>query len=186
VGGGRRIRPGAVVAVVAVVAFGVWYFAIRDSGGSSEPVTIATGGKAIGPIATTPSELSALAANLAHPSYWAGEQSGTRLELSRTKDARIYVRYLTGNAQIGVPKAGYLTVGTYPVTDAYSALQSLAEKPGAIVKDVADGGLAVTQANTATSVYLAYPDQDIQIEVYDPDAAKAMDLVTSGAIQPVG
>jgi len=175
-----------VVAVAAVVAFGVWYFAIRDSGGSSEPATIATGGKAIGPVATTESELSALADKLDQPIYWAGEQPGARLELSRTKDARIYVRYLTGNAKIGVRKAGYLTVGTYPFKDAYTALQALAEKPGATVNDVADGGLAVAQANTATSVYLAYPDQDIQIEVYDPNAKQALDLATSGAIQPVG
>jgi len=174
-----------VVAVAAVVAFGVWYFAIRDSGGSSEPATIATGGKAIGPVATTESELSALADKLDQPIYWAGEQSGTRLELSRTKDARIYVRYLTGNAKIGVRKAGYLTVGTYPFKDAYTALQAVSQTPGATVENVADSGLAVSKPDQPTSVYLAYPDEDFQVEVYDPDAAQAMDLVTSGAVQPV-
>jgi hypothetical protein len=35
-------------------------------------------------------------------------------------------------------------------------------------------------------VYLAYPDVDLQIEVFDPTGGRARQLVTSGQIVPVG
>lgn len=36
-----------------------------------------------------------------------------------------------------------------------------------------------------TSVYFARPDQDFQVEVYDPHPGEALRLIKSGAIEPV-
>lgn len=178
----RHVRIGAVVAVAAVVAFLVWYFAIRDGGGGNTSSALV----GVGPVAASQADLVDLSGSLDQPVYWAGKQPGTtQLELTQTQDGNVYVRYLTNNAPVSSAKPSYLTVGTYPFPDAYHALQVIAKRPGGIEKDVADDGLVVTNRNSPKSVYLAYPDQDVQVEVYDPHPAKALELVTSGAIAPV-
>ena len=51
---------------------------------------------------------------------------------------------------------------------------------------VTGGGIAFYSKSAPTSVYVAYPGSNVQIEVYDPSAAQAAQLVTSGKIVPVG
>lgn len=126
-----------------------------------------------------------MSSELHQPVYWAGARSGSRLELTRTKDGEIYVRYLTGTAKLGDSRAAFLTVGTYPFADAYQAVKKISKKPGATVEHNPDGGLVVTNPDSPTSVYLAYPDQDFQVEVYDPDPKRALGLATSGAVRPI-
>ena len=48
-----------------------------------------------------------------------------------------------------------------------------------------DGGLVVATKGSPSNVYIAYPDSDQQIEVFDPDPARALELATSGAIVPI-
>jgi len=182
----RGVRVGAVIAVAAVAAFLVWYFAIRDTssdngGGGSSAQNI------VGPVAANETDLSNLAKKDNQPIYWAGNQPGTSdLELTKTADGNVYVRYLTGKATIGTPKPSYLTVGTYPFGNSVHAIDVIAKEPGAKTFNVAGGGTAVQNSSAPTSVYVAYPDEkSFEIEVYDPDPAKALDLVKSGDIQPV-
>ena len=47
------------------------------------------------------------------------------------------------------------------------------------------GGVAFYSRKAPTSVYLAYPGSDVQVEVYDPWAPGARRLVRSGAVAPV-
>lgn len=185
----RGIRIGAVVAVAAAAAFLVWYFAIRDTGngdgggggGSSAAKNI------VGPEPASQADISGLAKKNGQPIYWAGDQSGTSdLELTQTANGNVYVRYLTGNAPIGTPKPSYLTVGTYPFQNATHAIDVISKRPGGKTFNVPNGGTAVQNSSSPTSVYVAFPDEKgYEIEVYDPDPAKAVDLVKSGAIQPV-
>ena len=184
----RGVRIGAVIAIAAVVAFLVWFFAIRDTGdddnggGGSQ-----TAQNTLGPVAATEADLTDLAKKNDQPVYWAGDQPGTSdIELTQTADGNVYVRYLTDNADIGTPKPSYLTVGTYPFGDALHAIKVIAKEPGAQTYDVPNNGLAVQNTSSPTSVYVAYPDdKSYEIEVYDPDPAKALELVQSGDIQPV-
>jgi hypothetical protein len=182
----RGVRIGAVIAVAAVAAFLVWYFAIRDTGNSG-----GGGGNAaknvVGPDAATQVEISDLGKKNGQPIYWAGNQPNTSdLELTQTADGNVYVRYLTGNAPIGTPKPSYLTVGTYPFQNSLHAIDVISKEPGARTFNVANGGTAVQNSSSPRSVYVAYPDEKgFEIEVYDPDPAKALDLVKSGDIQPV-
>jgi hypothetical protein len=50
---------------------------------------------------------------------------------------------------------------------------------------VVGGGFAFADEKRPTSVYLAFPDLDLQIEVYDPKPGRAQQLVASGQIAPV-
>jgi hypothetical protein len=178
----RGVRLAAVIAVAALAGFLVWYFATRDTGGGSSQ----SPSNVVSPVAATEADIADLAKQEGRPIYWAGPQPRTTtLELTETADKNVYVRYLTGNAQVGNQDADFLTIGTYPFPDAYHALQVIANQPGGERHRIADGGLAVQNKSSPTSVYLAYPNQDIEIEVYDPDPKRALSLVTSGAVRRV-
>jgi hypothetical protein len=148
------------------------------------PVGIATAGRATA-TAVTPEEIEAAATRARHPIFWAGQQTNSTYELTRTSDGRIYVRYLPAGVEVGDARPSFLTVGTYPQADALAALKASAEKDGSETIDLDGGGLAVI-AEKPTSAYLAYPRQPLLVEVYDPDAARVRELVTSGRIAPVG
>jgi hypothetical protein len=174
-----RPRIGAVVAVAALVGLLVW-IAIGDD----EDSTPASEGTP--PVATTEADLLTFSGEAGHPVYWAGDIEGTRLEEHRSADGDIFVRYLTGDAEIGDPRQDYLTIGTYPVADAYDVLQRQAEQPGSVTSHTPDGGFVLTNENNLNSVYIAFQAQDLEIEVYDPDPKRAFKLATSGEIVPVG
>jgi hypothetical protein len=131
-------------------------------------------------------ELTLLAGSVGHPIYWAGARSGARYELSRTKDGRVFVRYLPQGVKLGDPKPNYLSVGTYPQAQAFETLKATAKKQEVRTIKLRGGGLAFADKSHPTSVYLAYPGSPYQIEVFHPSAARARQLVASGKIMPVG
>ena len=107
-------------------------------------------------------------------------------EVTQTSDGRIYVRYLPAGVKVGDARPDYLTVGTYPVTGALAKLKATTAKSGAESIKLPRGGLASIDKSTPTSVYVAYPGSDSQVEVYDPAAAQARTVVTSGRLVPLG
>jgi hypothetical protein len=173
-----------VIAVAIAAGFLVWYFAIRDTGGGENAGSTATA-PGSEPVQASVADLVALSRSLGHPIYWAGPQSNARLELT-VKQGDVYLRYLTGNAAIGDQTPKFLSIGTYPYPNAYTTIQALAKHSAERSKPVPGGGLAVTSAQTPTSVYVAYPNQDLEVEVYDPSPARALDIATSGAIAAIG
>jgi hypothetical protein len=128
-------------------------------------------------------DLRGLASALGHPVYWAGPIPGTRLELTRTSDGRIYIRYLPAGVSVG-DRHAHVTVGTYPVHNAFAAVQTVGKRPGAQRVSVS-GAMAVVDPTHPTSVYLASRGSNFQVEVFAPSAALARELVASGRIVPV-
>jgi hypothetical protein len=177
------VRIGAVVAIAALVAFLVWLLVIRDDSGSGSPSQPSA--TPIAPVAATPGRLRDLSVEVGRPIYWLGPQVNTVYELQRTSQDRIYVRYLPPNASVGTKQAAYALVGTYPVQNAYSVLKGLAKSSDEATFTAPHGAIAVYSNSRPTNIYLAYPGSDVQIEVYDPDAARARSLVTSGRVVPV-
>jgi hypothetical protein len=138
------------------------------------------------PRVASAAQLRDLSASVGHDVYWAGSPAaGTELELTHQADGRIYVRYLTGDAQAGDARARFTTVGTYPVPAALAALRKQARQPTAVTRTLPGGGLAYLDADRPTSVYLAWPGSDYEVEVFDPSPKRALDLVLAGAIAPV-
>jgi hypothetical protein len=118
------------------------------------------------------------------PLYWAGATQGTDLELSRPAPDRTYVRYLTGGAKAGDPKP-FLTVGSYSFEDPAAALRSRGERSGGVLAAAPGGGVVYFDRTEPKSVYLAYPDTEVEIEVFAPEFKEALQLVTDGRIVPV-
>jgi hypothetical protein len=130
--------------------------------------------------------LNEFASSVGHPVYWAGSQPRFTYELSSTKDGRVYIRYLPPGVKVGNANPNYLTVGTYPQRNAFATTRATAKSQGRESLDIPGGGVAFQYKNRPTNVYLAYPDSNFQIEVFDPSPARALRLVTSGQIKPVG
>jgi hypothetical protein len=182
------IRIGAVLALALAVAFVVW-LVVRGDDSSSTPKTTSTPTKTSTRPArqvvrsATPAKLRALARASGHPIYWAGRRPG-KYELTQTTDGRIYIRYLPKGVPLG-DKHAFLIVATYPVKDAYKAVQTAAKESGAVTFRIPRGGLAVYNNGARTNVYFAYPGSKYQVEVFDPNPARVRQLVSSGAIRPI-
>lgn len=179
-GAGQRRVIGAV-ASVALVAVAL-ILALTGGGDGSA----ATGALDETPRFVSPADLKSLEGSQGHPIYWAGEQPPDRLELKQEVDGSIYLRYLPPGSAAADPRVTFLTVGTYPVVDAQAAVRRAAAQAGVKVENVASGGIVLPNPASEGSVYLAYPDSDLELEVYDPAPGRAMELIRSGAIRPVG
>ncbi len=132
-------------------------------------------------VAVTPAGLKSAAARLGRSIFWAGTIGGQTYELTRTPDDRVYVRYLPAGVALG-SRQPFLTVGTYPLRNAYATTASAAKQAGAVTIPVA-AGVAFYSAARPTSVYLAFKGTDEQIEVFAPDAAAVHKLVAAGGVQ---
>ena len=179
-----QLRIGAVVAIALAIAFVVWLIVRGGGGGSSATTANATTLPQVGPTAVSVTQLGTFSDKAGHPIYWAGPIPGTRYELTQTSKGSIYIRYLPQGVPIG-SNARHTLVGSYPVDDAYKVLQGLAKKDGEISFPAPGSGIAVYSQSSPTNVYLAYPDSNVQIEVFDPSPARARGLITSGQIAPV-
>ncbi|HET6996957.1 MAG TPA: hypothetical protein VFI03_00075 [Solirubrobacterales bacterium] len=174
----RWLRPAAIgISVVLVVVAAV--LATQNGGGDGETLDTT-------PHFAAAADLIELEDSLGHGVYWAGERPPAQLELTEEASGSIYLRYLPPGAEAGDPRPQFLTVGTYPFTNAADGLRLTASKAGAKLEDAPGGGVLYVNPSSETSVYLAYPGSDLQIEVYDPTPGRALELIRSGAIGPVG
>jgi hypothetical protein len=178
------LRVGAVVAIAIAAALVVWLVVVRDDSGSSSAETPHVA--AIPAVAASPERLHDLSVEAGRPVYWLGPRADQTYELTRTPLDRIYVRYLPSGVTVGTTEAKYPLVGTYPVDNAYDVLKQLAKRSGESSFSAPKGGFAVYSTDRPTNIYLAYPGSDVQIEVFDPSAEHARELVTSGQVVPVG
>jgi hypothetical protein len=181
------VRIGAVVAIALAAALVVWLLvrgnddSSRNSSTTTEQTTTA-----LGPVAATTDRLRAVSDEAGHPVYWVGPRQDRTYELTRTTSGRIFIRYLPPGAAVGNQRARYTIVATYPTKDALDVLRRLSTQAGEKSASVPGGGLAVYSTSSPTNVYVAYPDADVQIEVFDPSAKRALRLATSGRVAPVG
>ena len=184
-GGARSggLRVSAVVAVVLAVGLLVWLLVQGGDSGSSTTTTEESA--AAKTVKVVPeSELLEAMKGVGYPVYWAGPRLGVEYEVQRVP-GRAYVRYLPKGEKPETEKP-FLTVGSYEEPEALASIRELGQKAGAILVKIPNGGSAYAEGPQATSAYMAFPGVDVQIEVYDPEAGKALSLIRSGAIVPVG
>ena len=178
------VRIGAVVAVAIAAAFVVW-LVVRNNDSNTASTGQTQTVQAVAPVAATAERLRALSVDIGRPIYWVGPAANTTYELRRTSQDQIYVRYLPHGVPVGTGKASYTIVGTYPVQNAHGVLEDLAKKNGESSFTAPREGLAVYSTSRPTNVYLAFPDSNEQIEVFDPSADRARELIASGQVTPV-
>jgi hypothetical protein len=164
-----------LLGVLGGIAAGLY---VRGDGASNAKQARATGLSA--------GALGSWAATAGHPVYWAGPEPGYRYELTHTTDGRIYIRYLPAGVPIGAAAPDYLTVGTYPVSNALATVRAIGSKSGGSLIKLTAGGWAAVDPDHPLSTYIAYPGSGYEVEVYDPSPGVARRVVTSGGVGPVG
>jgi len=169
------LHTAALVAVAALVIAGC-------GGGGSKGKT---GPRRSPAVAATVTDLHSLEGSLGHSIYWAGAKAHYTYELTQTRAGNVYVRYLPAGVKVGDSRPAFLTVGTYPQARAFQQVQAAARRKAARKMRLPHGGLAVQNSSRPTSVYLAYPNSSLLVEVFDPSADTARTLVQSGQIRPL-
>jgi hypothetical protein len=171
----RTLRLGllAIVVITAVIFGLVELLGDDDSNGE-------------GPVGLSESELMEKAGSFSTPVYWVGPRPGTdQYELTQTDDGRVYVRYLTGAAEVGTQTPSYLTVGTYPVAGAKKALRR-SKQAGGTGELIELPDRDVLKGRSGQNVYVVLNTQpDLQIEIFDPTPGRALRLATEGALQVI-
>lgn len=173
----RRILRVGLVALALIVGLIAWLATRGDDGMPTAP---STGFEA----KIVSSE--ELAASAGHAVYWAGPVPGKEMEASEAATGDFQVRYLDEGTEAGGGGAGVLTIGSYPLADPIAAVEGFAGRQGSIARSSADGREVVTSLEKPTSAYFASSDGSVQVEVYDPDAKRAMSLALSAKVRPVG
>lgn len=130
------------------------------------------------------SELRDFAGSSGRTVYWAGVLRGRRLELSEAR-SNVWVRYLTGDAVVGDGRPAFTTIGTYPFDSSLREVRRRSKVKGMDSRPAPDGGLATWSLKRPNSVYLAFPDSNVLVEVYDPDAERARQFAISGDVGPI-
>ena len=175
-----RGRVATVVVLAVAAGLAAWLLVRRDDESSSR-ARAPTGAVAV----ATQEQLARLASLVAHPVFWLGPKANESYELTQTPSGKIYVRYLPKGVHVGSDKP-YTTVATYPFPGAFPAIQLQAARKGAIIARLAGGGIAVLDQSYPQSVHIAYPGVDYQVEVYDPQPGRAMELVAAGGLVHLG
>ncbi len=176
-----KLNPARVaIVIIAAIAAAVlvWVFAISGGGGSSS--------SSPKPVSASVAQLEQLAAKLKHPIYWTGTKPGYTYELTQTKSGSVYVRYLPPGVKVGDQRADFLTVGTYPDANPMKRIGTALKRKGTTHFTVPGGGVAVQYSAHPTSVYLAYPNSSLLLEVFQPSPEQARAVASSGAVRPLG
>ncbi|MDX6481838.1 MAG: hypothetical protein QOG85_2348 [Gaiellaceae bacterium] len=145
----------------------------------------------IGPILLSSAGLKA-EANRIGQFYWAGPRPGFSYEFTRTKVGNAYVRYLPPGVEAGASGAQFLTVGTYPYTNAYEELKPNTSAPEMAVWAAPDhpkNALIAFRGDCPESGWVQDCGVPFEIEVYDSESAgSAKVAVESGQLRvtPVG
>jgi hypothetical protein len=178
----RRPRRGIVAALVlaALLAAGGAFAAVTLT--REDAPALPAAGK---PALLTAAVLTSVTGAVGHDVYGVAAPAGTRPEVTRSTTGDVWVRYLSGDAKLGDKRADYLTVGTYPRTDALAAAKAAAEGTKSRSAELPDGGIMLWSLERPESVYAASPGSDLLVEVYSPDPARARALVSGGAVAPL-
>ena len=162
------------VLVIALVAGIVIWLVVGKSGNSSKSKTAVVSEQGLQKLVTA----------FAEPVYWVGPEQGVRYGVEQRPNGQVYVRYLT--AQMKSDTTATLTVGTYPMNNAYGYMTKNAKKNGWTRLATGVGGVtAFASSAPSRSVYLALPYSNYQIEIYDPKPGRAVALVQAGRALPV-
>lgn len=169
---GARFRLGALVALAAIAGIVIWLAVGGNNSTSPAP----------GAVEISPPGLKSLAGALRQPIYWVGPATNVTYELTRPGEGRILLGYVQSGES---DKDPHLTIGTYPMTNAYAVTQNVANGPHTVKIKVGGGAVAFYNKRYPLSAFISYPGSSFQIEVYDPTPGRARELVASGKVQPV-
>jgi len=139
-----------------------------------------------GKVMLSESELIDAVKQLGVDVYWAGPVKDAKYTLSVPSTGQAYVRYLPNGQGLNDTQANFVVIATYETTNAFDATQAAGNQTDGITFINPDGAAVYYSKTSPTNVYIAYPGKNVQIEVFHPVAATALDIASkSGALKLV-
>ncbi len=172
-----------IILITLMVASGFYYVANTHS----VATTATFNADAVqGKVALTGAELRQVVLQEGITAYWVGPDPGSKYALSVLADGQVYVRYLPDGKGLSDKKAAYKVVATYVTANAFAKTRDAATAVGSVGFVDADGNAIYYASARATNVYIGLKDLDLQLEVFDPVAGKAILAArTSGMVRKI-
>jgi len=178
----KRAKKSAVNEGKKVLTYSLTSSSNNSPTASTTTFTDVTTGK----VALTESELIDAVKQLGVDVYWAGPVKGAKYTLAVPADGQAYVRYLPNGDGLTDTKPNYVVIATYTTTNAFSATQAAGNQSNGVTFVNTEGAAVFYNKDTPTNVYVAYPNLNYQIEVFDPIAATALEIASKqGALRLV-
>ena len=170
----------------ALISSGVTYLVTNNSTPAPAASTSTFTEVIAGKVALTEPELIAAVKQLGVDVYWAGPVKDAKYTLAVPADGQAYVRYLPNGQGIDDTKPNYVVIATYTTTDAFTATQAAGNTSNGVTFVNTEGAAVYYNKDTPTNVYVAYPNLNYQIEVFDPIAATALEIASkAGALRVI-
>jgi len=139
-----------------------------------------------GKVVLTEGELIAAVQQLGADVFWAGPVVGAKYTLSVPMDGQAYVRYLPDGEGLEDTNANYVVIATYATENAFESTQAAGNQSNGVTFINADGAAVYYNKESPTNVYVAFPNQSSQIEVFNPISKTALDIASiKGALRLV-
>lgn len=139
-----------------------------------------------GKVALSERELIDAVQKLGITAYWAGPVQDAKYTLAVPADGQAYVRYLPNGQGLDDSSPNYVVIATYTTTNAFNATQSAGNQSNGVSFINSDGAAVYYSKDTPTNVYVAYPNLNFQIEIFNPIAATALDIASkNGALRVI-
>ena len=158
------------------------------NGSTAAPVVTASNFTEViaGKVSLTESELVDAVKQLGVDVYWAGPVKNAKYTLAVPADGQAYVRYLPNGQGIEDTKPNYVVIATYTTADAFTATQAAGNTSNGMTFVNSEGAAVYYNKDAPTNVYVAYPNLNYQIEVFDPIATTALEIASkTGALRLV-
>ena len=170
----------------ALISSGVTYLVTNNSKPTPAASTSTFTEVIAGKVALTEPELIAAVKQLGIDVYWAGPVKDAKYTLAVPADGQAYVRYLPNGQGIEDTKPNYVVIATYTTTDAFTATQAAGNTTNGVTFVNTEGAAVYYNKDTPTNVYVAYPNLNFQIEVFDPIASTALEIASkAGALRVI-
>jgi len=173
----RKFALKVVASGIAIgIALGGSIFVVRDQVIGNQ-LTVA--GQTLGQVALTEAQLREVIAKNKLTAYWSGPETNALYSLIANANGQVFVRYLTNGQGLSDTSAKYRVIASYPQANAYSVTQAAGNQANAISFINADGAQVFYSKSYSTNVYLAFPESQYEIEIFDPGSGVALGLATN-------
>jgi hypothetical protein len=129
-----------------------------------------------GKIALSQSQLEELVTEESLTAYWAGPRPGYLYSIDSTVKDRIFLQYIQANKDSKNVIANSRVIATYYSKDGFARTVAAATRSGNTGFRNPNGSVVFYDKKRNTDVYLAFPGEEVQIEIFDPLAGQALSL----------
>jgi hypothetical protein len=129
-----------------------------------------------GKVALSQNQLESLVTEESLTAYWAGPRPGYLYSIDTTAKNRVFLQYIQANKDSKNVIANSRIIATYYSKDGFARTVAAATQSGNTGFRNLNGSVVFYENDRNTDVYLAFPGEEVQIEIFDPLVGQALSL----------